>query len=491
MAEINTIQTFFSESHWKKPFKVKSELKLADGTTRTITDRFSKKQRATFITLAIATLLPSLGLNILVLMLTLAYLKQKKIHKLESSDFPNMPNPYKTKSLLPDPGPLPLPPPSGIRVGSPNVGNTCWLNAVLKMLACDPNFDGLYDQQEFPKATFALEGMRPWKRKCLIANETKKIQEFQRTLKVVIYQLRTQSEGVIDRDLCLRLVKALPILMPNVMDILEFNQQEAAEAISLIQSRFGWPNTAGINHDNPTDETKNNFLRTLNLYEPQEDGVIKYAHAKEFDTQTISLTFTAETADKEEPIDIGNYYQNEHESSIPSFSDFDLQTLEDRVAEKQYLIKQMLVNIPQHLYVNIQRNVLTEEGVKKNCRPIELDSEGRLILIENDLQQVGIIKENHSLSISPKYACAFEVATAIVHEGDENEGHYICIEKTPEGKYYRHDDSSVTERSPEEALESCAAATYLGLRLLQNDTCRKPFIWLSALFPYSAGLKGV
>ncbi|MBS4167935.1 hypothetical protein [Parachlamydia sp. AcF125] len=478
MAEINTIHTLFSKQHWKTPFTIKANLQMPDGTTRTVTAGFSKKAKVTIITLLGLTLLPSFGLNILVIMPMLAYLKQKKINqkiKKLGSPSPTPPSPIppssNTQSLLPDPGPLPPPPATGITVGIPNVGNTCWLNAVLKMLACDPNFDEIYNQKEFPPFSFGIPAnAKEEVKRALIQHQTQQIQELQRTLKVVIYQLRTQSTGKLDINLCLRLVDALPILMPE-QNIHKLEQQEAAEALNLIQARFGWPNTEGIDQDNPTKETKRRLLRSLNLYEFQGPGpeMIKYASLKHFGTPTVTLTFTPEEANKLERLDIGQYYYNEHAHAIDVPSDFDLTTLQATHIEKSYLLKQIFINLPEHLYINLQRNLLDAQGrMKKNTRSIQVDECGTLELMEHDPGQIGVLKDGKTLAIMQKCICVYEIATAIIHHGGEGGGHYTCVEKTLDGRYFYHNDSSVSEYTSEQALKLCAQAAYLGLRLVRK-----------------------
>jgi ubiquitin C-terminal hydrolase len=511
----------FTKDHWEKPFTLdqqsistmtKGTLCLTAGDHRNISVTFNRKQKALVFLISTVAFLCSLGiLTLPAFSLTASCIKQRKIKKIQRyllnnplsnptpptptpkpPVVPPTPTPPKIPSTtistpanpLPNPGRLPPPPVDGILIGLPNVGNTCWLNSVLTTLACSPQRDGLFevDVETLPAFVYSIPTGTPDAEKAkLIAQQKAAILELQRALKTVIYTLRTQKEGTIDRKLCKRLVNALPILMPR-QNIQALNQQEAAEALLLFETRFAWPTNAELDQTAATEKTRQQFCQAIKLYSSLKEGQIKEARTQNF-ASTVSLTFkSADLKKPNERVNISDYFRQEYQGDVVETTS-DLVLGEDtEKREADYTIEQVFVNLPETLSINIQRNVVISEEealqailedrdpIKQKCaRAIDIDANGCIVLYECDPNQVGFTEDDTRMAILPKYACTYEVATAVVHAGGANGGHYTCIERTPQGKYYDHDDSWVHEVSSESAIRSMQQSTFLTLRRVRKE----------------------
>lgn len=387
----------------------------------------------------------------------------------------------KRPPLLPDPGRLPPPPAQGITAGLPNIGNTCWLNSVLKLLACTDSRDGLFDVdvKNLPKTVFrvSLDKDEAYQQR-QIRSQKARIAELQRTLKVMVYTLRTQSKGIIDETLCERLAKALPILMPG-NNILSFDQQEASEALLLLESRFGWPSYDQLKKDNPSEETKNKFYQSVTLYSSENRGVFRRARVHDFQ-MTISLSLNPKD-DNNELLNIGDFFRKQYQGDLLDCSvKFKLGNEKQDNEVGTFTKEEALVNLPKTLSINIQRNYHDEAEAliaysqnrepakKKSKRDIDLSPNATILLYEHDPDLVGFEDDSTKMNIVPRFACEYQVAAAIIHGGGAGGGHYTCLEITERGDCLYHNDGYVTPLGMDEAVKRCRQATFLNLRLLKK-----------------------
>jgi len=139
----------------------------------------------------------------------------------------------------------------------------------------------------------------------------------------------------------------------------------------------------------------------------------------------------------------------------------------DKAPQINYTTKHYPLNLPETLNLNFSRivGVEDEQGRQKfdasgqmeqvRCnRPLALDSNGHFELIEYDRAKIEL-DDSGQWVLHPRKKCVYELTGAIIHGGSDKDGHYTAVERAPNGKFFYHNDQSVTELDTSEAIKRC------------------------------------
>lgn len=310
--------------------------------------------------------------------------------------------------------PLIAPPVNGIKVGLRNLGNTCWLNTVIKFIACTPFYDDMLINE--PPAT------------------RKKLQGL---LREIIISLRENKDipDLYFSAFLNELRKAFPTFEIG-------RQHDAPDFLRRLTQELLWnPLHASATEVEGIHKTKL-FPRYVLTFQPLAalpPGYGKNPMIHNFVTQieiypeatssslNLSELFTKESIRKVRPEKI-------------------LATAPNASAENvDFRASHHFINLPKVMMIYIRRfksdDSLGQFSDKINT-PIRLDNNQLIGFTNNEL-----IKQNNNVSLLPGKQSFYRIGAAMVHEGNLGGGHYFCMERTTNGGYFEHSDLRVSECS--------------------------------------------
>ena len=493
----------FSSAHLKSPFHY--SIKLEGG--KRVQRELSKTTKAVAVTAAIILAIPTLGLgSVASLYLITAIDKYSKLysdttvkkasklssHKLFPGNLPDNktephPNDIKTGNH-PNNNKTETPPAvkkqntaktsnskktaaaPRVIAGIQNLGNTCWLNSLLKFLATDNAFNAMLNRtdQEIKNVVtkeirgnaaanciqqIQLDAAREVNNDPTLSEEEKAAERNRR--------VEEEIEDLINEETTRR-VELLKNLNDIILDLqspkhrqgkrIDSNQVyvflndlhqmnnhfelghqcDASDALNFLAATFGYPNENELMEVSQITQTYANDEQK----KPSEVEYFSILTANAIDESIYT------THNKKRCIDLNKCV------NIPQIE------LGKRTDEKSrptdFAICRGLTNAPKTLTINVGRN-----GLNGKINDPVLIKDDFLVKITTHHEQCNWLEKNREVS--------YEITGAIIHLGADNGGHYTYIEKNGNNFYY-HNDSSVREVSKEAALDYFKQASTFKLK---------------------------
>lgn len=374
--------------------------------------------------------------------------------------------PASTPQTQSDPTPLPPVPREGINVGLPNIndsggfGNTCWLNSILKFISCGTEFDDMLTQKISAESTLAQTKFRE-----------------------MVSTLRTgktpdgQIVKSIPEKMYKEFLKSLKELknLDNQAPIIPRNQgigyqQDAYEYIQAFGRAFQWQPLSDDPVINRMIDEQRNF--------PQQATIFKPANAtrpdqRKLPTQHMSvacipvclppaLLYTPHI-----PLNISELTKEEDIREV-------LLNADDRHSGKyDWNVHKCFTFLPQTMILSINRSVtdlslqaLSSPSLftRKVLNPLEVDDEGLISITEH----TPVYEGNRIVNFIPNRICYYRIDTALTHLGSQaNSGHYICEERSENGKTIRHSDNHIAPASSDSGFGT--SGSLIRLKLVKEE----------------------
>lgn len=318
------------------------------------------------------------------------------------------PTPLPVKSLL---APVPK---DGIKVGLPNTGNTCWLNALLVFISCTPFYDKMMSDPP-PKGREKLQEtlrniVNDLRRGIFISNKT--YYQFLKEVKEQILIL------VPERDIRLGDTADAPELFRKLIEALNWaplrERLNPKEIQELIESGL--------------------YAQKGKIYRSKIQGVEKYGFIGNSEPH-IEIDLNKYRGTKDE-IDLEN--GTEEREIRPDAAPKMLGT-----GNQKFEFQEVYTHLPTTLMLFLKRTS-SESNSYIQClkilNPLKLHK-GHIIITEyapimDDLGRI--------IDMKPAYRCRYRIGASITHNGGPGGGHFICEERTATGTLY-HDDRTVSE----------------------------------------------
>lgn len=320
-----------------------------------------------------------------------------------------------------------------IEVGLPNVGNTCWLNSLLKFLAFSEMGDLISEKCDF---------MPPY-------NATPKEIETRVSLRAKIKQIlatirNAQNKGCVVEQQLLGDLLQLIQTSGAMGEIWNRDQKDPQEIFCGILAWLSTPPKYAISN---ASVTKRKEILTETT-QPQA-GV---------------LLVTIEEDQKEKNLNIGNIY------SKTNFA-------YDETAAHEIETKQIITQAPDKLVVALQRNYLTTTGYQKKCtKNIDVTFKENSFFTKIDEHEFEGIKQtednygtNKISGTKVKHHCHYRIKGAITHIGGSSGGHYIYVRCHSDGSYTYHSDSLTKTIEKAEAEKYIKSGVLFDLELVKKE----------------------
>jgi hypothetical protein len=311
-------------------------------------------------------------------------------------------------------------PKNPIKMGLPNNGNTCWMNAMLKFIACTD----FYDQM-------------------LIESVPADAQNLQGKLRTLINELRSGKEGVLSKEIYNDFIDEVG-KVPGIRLMNQFQvgvTDDASDFLMSLMRVFDCSLLKTGNHPN--------LPRKFSVYESQvSPDVKKYSREESHIDPFIAVNFS---------------WENDPQALDTFNLGFELAPLlEDRSRAEvnpdigsgnQFIQRKLFSYLPPTLMLYLKRGAALHANgqyvTDAQGRIIETKIEGAVLTDANNLiklteYEVAYNDQGEEI-ILPKRHCYYRIGASVKHDSN----HYTCEEITAEKKMI-HSDTSVREADPNE-----------------------------------------
>ena len=325
------------------------------------------------------------------------------------------------------PAPLPPPPESGIKIGLPNIGNTCFANSFLKLIAQTTYFDGLLNNEP---------------------NEEYK--ELHLILRDIVHTLRTAKpfKGcIISKQDCHKLMKKLQALIQmGDPDFQIGRQADSVEVLQLMMMLFGFQLADKLAPEQYEHVPVEFLSFTGRKDEKIDDSFIELLmeHVKKMRGKKSVEPILSVSCDQEDKlIDVnekllGKDVLKGRKFKVPR--DIKGQLPGKKGPKASYIEISIIKKLPQILTISVKRKGLLEDQF--NASPIATGKDGYVTIEEYpdfDLKSAANIEDLQRKARPVKY----RIKSAILHHKPDID-HYTMVEW--DGKdYIHHNDRAVTK----------------------------------------------
>lgn len=298
---------------------------------------------------------------------------------------------------------LPVFPNDGIKIGLSNYGNTCWLNSILKFISST----SLYDQMLTEKIVTPLG-------------------KFQALIREIVTFLRTGKD--VPEKYMRALLNEIQTHAPRFILGL---QQDAPELLFEFTKLLNWtlPSNSEL------------LLRTGLLYKPTTTlpkGGNKFGTINTAATN-LEVTIPPNYSGKE--LDLALLIRDEGSCmSALDQSEADVKANADKF---NFVRTTHLLNLPRTIVIYLKRfSWDAKSNAKKLPLPLKLNTNHQIVLTKHE----PVLQNSHVVSMKEVETASYRIGSAVIHKGDPDSGHYVCMIRNPNGSLTEHDDTKIISR---------------------------------------------
>lgn len=434
-AKTSFSKILFSYAHTDSPFKYQQEFDKGLIATRKV----GTKTKVAAIAAAIILAIPTLGIGSIISFYVITaiskYRTQKngdtvvKVIRVSTREF--KPRPLEDNQTTFNDIPaawtadLRVPPANGVSVRINNLGNTCWLNSFLKLLATDDLFDAALTCTDADIQNIVLADY-------LVAEEDQAVEIENRIrlrdhLKFIVHTLR--DETPLDRKyIDPKYVASLVEILHSFNAELGYTQCDAVEVLDLVVALFDFP--ARVN-------------------DQQIPALTTAYHNPLLQRPSSTLSSAVVTVSAANPAVYDQHHIDFNKClNDPQVENYNLES--DTGVRGDFEQRVRLTNAPDKLTIHVVRN----DGRGKITAPIKMDDQ-LCVKIKSYVDAGNQFDERQEHT--------YEIVGAILHNGSSRSGHYTFIEKKGD-TFLFHNDSKLNELTKEEALSLFSGASTFRLR---------------------------
>lgn len=310
--------------------------------------------------------------------------------------------------------PLPAPPSAGIRVPLNNFGNTCWLNSIVKFIACTNFYDEMLSQPV----------------------QYKRLQGF---LREIVISLRT-GKGIAD-IFFKAFLNELRKLMPQIPI---GRQNDAPEFLIQLTRLLQWKPVLANQLETETYNKLEIYPQLGMTYQATThlpEGWTKFPTVNNFCTEvmvTIPEDFNGD-------LDLATLIMERGRRMIRP--DKLNQNTPGTQNEMEFMSTTHFITLPSLMMVYIKRFISDKSGQnrKKLNNLMALDRNQQIGFRRFDVVYQQIAGKPVPQQFVQREMCYYRIGAAVEHLGELGGGHYICWERAANGAHIKHDDHVITE----------------------------------------------